>query len=247
MEETQIEIEDKVKVIPKRSIYPEPPKPVNWFAWLALPLVFMLGLGSGWLIWGGSSAGSAPVVQIPEKITRFDVSVDDDPSIGPADAPITIVEFSDYQCPYCIRWYEMVSSRLLADYKGKIRFVYRDLPLSSIHPYAQSAAEAANCAGEQGAYWPYHDALFGGKYGLGMQAYDQYATELSLDVAAFDTCVAEHRYKGEVDADAGSATALGVNSTPTFYINGLIVVGAQPYEVFQQIIDKELAGEIPKN
>ncbi len=247
MEENEVEAGTEVEVFPKRSIYPKPPKPINWSAWLALPIVFLLGLGSGWFIWGSSSAQPATQVEVPEKVTRYDIPVDDDPSIGPADAPITIVEFSDYQCPYCKRWYDSVYSSLLADYKGKIRFVYRDLPLSSLHPDAQSAAEAADCAGEQGAYWPYHDALFGGKYGLGAPAYAQYARELNLDVAAFNTCTAEHRYKDEVDADASFATNRGITSTPVFFINGLYVVGAQPYEVFQQIIDKELAGEIPKN
>jgi protein-disulfide isomerase len=206
----------------------------------------VLGLGSGWFLWGKSAAQPAAQVQIDNQTTRYDVPVDGDPSIGPEDAAVTIIEFSDYQCPFCIRWHADSYNRLLTDYEGKIRFVYRDLPLSAIHPEAQPAAEAANCAGEQQAYWQYHDALFGGKYGLGTQAYDQYAAELNLDMAAFDTCVAEHRYKDEVDADANFVRNLGFTSTPTFFINGLVIVGAQPYEVFQQIIDKELAEETPQ-
>src|SRR5436189_2864220 len=158
MEENKVEVENKARVIHRRSAYPEPPGPVNLFPWVAMPLIFMLGLGTGWLIWGISAVSSTPLVKIPERVSRVDVSVDDDPSIGPADAPITIVEFSDYQCPYCIRWYDTVSSRLLTDYKDKIRSVYRDLPLTSLHPEAQSAAEPANCAGEQGAYWLDPDA-----------------------------------------------------------------------------------------
>lgn len=219
----------------------------DWIPWAAMPLVFLLGLGIGWVIWGRVPGAAGPEVQIPQNVTRYDIPDAGNPSIGPANAPITIVEFSDYQCPYCKRWYDTVSTRLMADYKDKIRFVYRDLPLSSIHPEAQAAAEAADCAGEQGVYWKYHDALFGAQYGLGGEAYTKYATELGLNMDAFAACVSEHRYKSEVDTDASFATSMGLNSTPTFFINGLAVVGAQPYEVFQQIIDKELAGEIPKN
>lgn len=244
MDEFEFENEDDDEEQPA----PEPSRSGSWFVWLSLPLLFVLGLGSGWLIWGRAPAAQAQTsadVQIPAQVTRYDVSTDDDPSLGPADAPITIIEFSDYQCPFCIRWYQTVSSRLLKDYQGKIRFVYRDLPLSAIHPEAQAAAEAADCAGEQSAYWQYHDALFSEKYGLGVDAYDRYATDLSLNTQAFNLCLAQHRYKSEVDADASYATDLGVNSTPAFFINGLYVMGAQPYEVFQQIIDKELAGQIP--
>jgi protein-disulfide isomerase len=231
---------------PRSSVYPSPASSRDQFLWLALPLVFALGLGSGWFIWGNSAGQPAAQVTITDQTTRHDIPVDDDPSIGPADAPVTVIEFSDYQCPFCIRWHDTVESRLLADYAGKIRFVYRDLPLSAIHPEAQGAAEAADCAGEQNVYWQYHDALFGAKHGLGAQAYVQYASDLNLDMQAFNTCVAEHRYKNEVDADANFAIGQGLNATPNFYINGINIIGAQPYEVFQQIIDKELAGNPPK-
>jgi len=222
--------------------------------WLViLPIVFFMGLGSGWLVWGRSLPAAAAAantadaqVKINENVKRYDVSIDGNPSIGPEDAPITIVEFSDYQCPYCVRWYQEVFSRLMETYKGKIRFVYRDFPLYSIHPNAESAAEAANCAGEQNAYWQYHDALFVQKYGLGNEAYNQYAGELGLNAEQFSKCVNDHIYKAEVEADVAAASSLGVSSTPTFFVNGLAVIGAQPFEVFQQLIDKELAGEIPK-
>ena len=223
--------------------------PINWFRWLALPVVFLLGLGAGWLIWGSGGIPDLKAdtqVNISPDVKRYKIPTDGDPSIGPEDAPITIVEFSDYQCPYCVRWYQEVHKRLLEAYKGKIRFVYRDFPLYSIHPEAQAAAEAADCAGEQNAYWQYHDALFSQKNGLGNAAYLQYASELGLDADQFGKCVSERRYKAEVDADFKFATSSGVSSTPTFFVNGLAVIGAQPFEVFQQIIEKELAGEIPK-
>ncbi|RPH57116.1 MAG: DsbA family protein [Chloroflexi bacterium] len=216
------------------------------FLQLALPVVFALGLGLGWAIWGRAAAAK-PAVNIPEEVRRYDVPVDNAPALGPADAPITIVEFSDYQCPYCQKWYDEVLTRLLKDYENKIRFVYRDFPLPpSIHPEAQPAAEAAHCAGEQGAYWQFHNAIFSNKYMLSAQAYQKYAEELGLDLDAFNTCISDHRYKSVVEDNVNVAFSVEVGSTPTFFINGMKVVGAQPYAVFQQIIDKELAGEIQK-
>jgi protein-disulfide isomerase len=215
--------------------------------WLALPFAFLVGLFSGWLLWGlSASSAKNTQVTVDENVKRYTVSADDDPFLGPQDAPITIVEFSDYQCPYCTKWYQEVHSRLMKDYAGKVRFIYRDFPLYSIHPEAQSAAEAANCAGEQGAYWQFHDVLFGQNSELGVPAYTKYAAALGLNTSQFDQCVSDRKYKSEVEADYKYASSLGVSSTPTFFVNGLAVVGAQPYEVFQQIIDKELAGEIPK-
>lgn len=236
------------KIPARRSLRQKYPRSNNWTLWLVLPVVFLLGLGSAWLMWGRTMPTATPDAQVTinPDVKRYDVPTDGDPSQGPENAPVTIIEFSDYQCPYCARWYQDVYTRLMKDYQGKVRFVYRDFPLYSIHPEAEPAAEAANCAGEQGAYWQFHDALFGQKNGLGGPAYTQYARELGLNIDQFNKCVSEHRYKGEVDADFKFASNLGVSSTPTFFVNGLAIVGAQPFEVFQQIIDKELAGEIPK-
>jgi protein-disulfide isomerase len=190
-----------------------------------LPLTFIVGLSVGYLFWGRRPAVAQPQAaaqaqqQDQQNVQRYDVPVDDDPALGPANAPITIIEFSDYECPYCRRWHTEVFNQLRQEYGDKIRFVYRDFPLSSIHPDAEPAAEAANCANEQGAFWQYHDLLFSG--------------------------IDSGRYSQEVQADYQYASQLGVRSTPTFFINGLPVVGAQPYDVFKQVIDQELAGEIP--
>ncbi|NUM45001.1 MAG: DsbA family protein [Anaerolineales bacterium] len=180
-----------------------------------------------------------------QEIVRYDVPIDDDPFFGPATAPITIIEFSDFECPYCRKWHVEVFQRLLDTYPDQIKFVYRDFPLTSIHPNAFSAAEAANCAGDQGVYWPYHEQLFSMQLGLSQDAYTQYAEQLGLDMATFGACIAEGKHKDEIQADFEYAAQLGVRSTPTFFINGIAVVGAQPYDVFQQVIEKELAGEIP--
>jgi len=222
-------------------------------------LTFILGMGVGYVLWGTNlvldnssdiaSQAVGPVVEAPatqeQKFVRYDIPSDGFHAIGPENADITIVEFSDFQCPYCRRWHEEVYRSLFAAYPGQIRLVYRHLPLTSIHPEAFPAAEAAMCAGEQNAYWPYHDKLFS-DVSLGTDVYMNYAQELGLDMTAFETCIDEHRYQEEIQADSDFAINLGVRSTPTFFINGLAVIGAQPLDVFKQVIDKELAGEIPE-
>jgi protein-disulfide isomerase len=220
-------------------------------------LTFVLGLGAGYVLWGtdlvlgqgsqtASQAGAgvveAPVEAQPEFV-RYDIPSEGFYAIGPENAPITIVEFSDYQCPFCRRWHDEVYQPLLNEYPGKIRLVYRHLPLTSIHPDAFSAAEASMCAGEQNAYWPFHEKLFSSET-LGNGTYIQYAQDLGLDVTSFESCITDHKYQAEVQSDLDFAVNLGVRSTPTFFINGLAVVGAQPLDVFKQVIDKELAGEI---
>jgi protein-disulfide isomerase len=231
---------------------------------ILLPLAFLFGLGLGYLVWGrapvetaataaaeASSPGESEAQDreaassTPQQVIRYDVPADGDPALGPADAAITIIEFSDYECPYCQRWHVEVFDRLMETYADQVRLVYRDFPLTSIHPNAFAAAEAANCANEQGGFWGFHDRLFSMELGLSSQAYQQYARQLGLDEEAFRECLDSGKYKEEVQSDFDYAAELGVRSTPTFFINGIAVVGAQPYEVFQQIIDKELAGEIP--
>jgi protein-disulfide isomerase len=209
------------------------------YLYLFIPVAFVLGLGAGYLLW---SPKTPPVAADSGDSQRVTVSTDGDPSIGPADAPITIVEFSDYQCPYCQAWYQQTFDKLMASYPGKILFVYRDLPLP-MHPQAVPAAEAANCAGEQGAYWKFHNALFSGQYSLGRTAYEQYASDLGLDTAAFTACLDDHHTQAEVEADAADGARLGLSGTPSFVINGQILVGAQPFEQFKAIIDADLAAK----
>ena len=227
-------------------------------------LAFAAGVLLGYVVWGmpptGATAGNAvsaqaagqtsgPVVEAPvtpqTQYTRYNIPTQNFYSLGPANAPITIVEFSDYECPFCRRWHAEVYKPLLAAYPGKIRLVYRNLPLTSIHPDALGAAEAAMCAGEQDVYWKYHDKLFASE-SLGNSVYLQYAKDLGLNMTTFESCLNDHKYQKAIQTDSDFAINLGVRSTPTFFINGLAIVGAQPLDVFKQVIDKELAGEIPK-
>ena len=210
--------------------------------------VFVLGLVSGFLIWGGKTATVVAQGTIPEptqQVTRYSIEEGNNPSIGPADAPITIIEFSDYQCPYCQKWQSQVYQKLLDSYPTQVRLVYRDYPLISIHPEAVPAASAADCANEQGAYWKYHDKLFSYEFDLGKETYLKYAEKLKLDMTRFSECLESDRFKDEVMTDYQYASDLGVRSTPTFFINGIYLVGAQPFETFKKLIDQELAGEIP--
>lgn len=178
---------------------------------------------------------------VPEDTPRYEIPVlDSDPKTGSADAPIVIVEYSDFQCPYCQRHNAEVKPLLMEKYGDNILYVYKDFPLTSIHPQAFPASEAALCANEQEAYEPFHELLFSGTMELGPAAYLAFAEQLGLDMDGFTACVEEGRYTEEVQADLDYAVSLGVRSTPTFFINGIPVIGAQPYDVFVTIIESEL-------
>jgi protein-disulfide isomerase len=232
-----------------------------------LPLAFITGLTFGYIFWGRdlpaessapaaaatrqdadqpAAAANAAEAQPTPEFRRYDVPEDDDPVFGPAEAPITIIEFSDFECPFCRKWHVEVWPELQATYGDQIRLVYRDFPLTNIHDNAVSAAAAANCALEQEMYWPFSEKLFSMKLNLGRTTYQTYAEELGLDMDMFNECLEGGRYVAEVEGDFEYATGLGIRSTPTFFVNGIPVVGAQPFEVFKNLIDRELAGELPQ-
>jgi protein-disulfide isomerase len=169
------------------------------------------------------------------------VSVDDDPFMGPEDAPVTIVEFSDFQCPYCERAFTDVLPQVLDTYGDQVRLVYRDFPLTQIHPQALPAAIAADCANDQGKFWEYHDLLFSNQSALDDASLKSYADQLGLDQTAFDECVSTQAPFEEIRNDYQDGVNYGVSGTPTFFINGVRVTGAQPFAVFQAIIDQALA------
>jgi len=162
-----------------------------------------------------------------------------DPVFGPAGAPVEIVEFSDFQCPFCAR-VQPALQKLRAAFPNRIRFVFKDLPLP-MHAEAFAAAEAAQCAHEQGKFWEYRDVLFAHQEALGREDLKRYAATLKLDTARFNTCLNEDRFKHLVQADIDESERYGASSTPAFFINGRLLNGAQPYEAFERIVREELA------
>ena len=221
------------------------PKHTTFSALIAgLPLMFIAGLFVGFQLWGKPNvqadlaAGSASA-----EVPRYEIQISaDDPVIGSENAPVTIIEFSDYECPYCQRYHSQTYQQILSTYGDQIRYVYKDLPLSSIHPNAVSAANAAHCAYEQNAFWEYHNLLFSMQLGLSDNAYNGYAQQLGLDAASFEECLNEGRYIETVMQDTSILTAINAPlSTPTFFINGQYLAGAQPFSEFARLIDAELA------
>ena len=162
-----------------------------------------------------------------------------DPVRGGASAPVTIVEFSDYQCPFCAR-VNPTLDRIRQTYGDKVKIVFKDFPLPN-HAQAPKASEAAHCAGEQGKYWEMHDRMFADQRALNVPQLKQSAVALGLDAAKFDQCLDSGKHAAVVAAGLAQGERLGVNSTPSLYINGRALIGAQPFEAFKQIIDEELA------
>ena len=168
--------------------------------------------------------------------------IDDDAVKGSKDAKVTIVEWSDFECPFCERFYSQTLGKIMEEYvdTGKVKFVYRDFPLS-FHKNAQKAAEAAECAGEQGKFWEMHDMLFERGVSGGVNSFKQYAKELGLNANEFGQCLDSGKMANEVVKDTRDGEALGIQGTPGFIINGQLVSGALPFENFKQVIDAELA------
>lgn len=190
-----------------------------------------------------SLSGNQPTVKV-------EVSADDDSFLGPENAKVTIIEFSDYQCPFCRSFWRDTLNQIKEKYidSGKsVKFVYRDFPLS-FHPMSQKYAEAAECAGDQNKYWEMHDKIFFEQDKLGqgtISAYTEddlkkWAAEISLKVSEFNQCLDSGKYVNEVKKDFDDGSKAGVNGTPSFFINGKVLVGAQPIQAFIQIIDLEL-------
>ncbi|HEX5042529.1 MAG TPA: thioredoxin domain-containing protein [Candidatus Polarisedimenticolaceae bacterium] len=160
------------------------------------------------------------------------------PARGPEGAPVTLVEFSDYQCPFCKRAHDTVE-QLVAAYPKDIRLIFMDYPLP-MHNRAAAAAEAARCAGEQGKYWEYGDNLMKTAGDLSDENLKQRAVDLSLDASAFETCISSSKHEPAVQSDFTEGNRVGVSGTPTFFINGRMIVGAKALEDFKQIVDDEI-------
>ena len=230
---------------PETAPVPDP----NRKLYLLLPVTLLIGVLIGYAIWGMDTtseqtaqvpaADSAAIVTTePGEMQRFPVNADDDPYIGPINAPIQIIEFGDYNCGYCRKFHTESLQTLLDAYPGQIQFVYRDFPI--LGQTSLDASVAANCAGEQGMYWEYHEQLYSGQLALGAEAFATYAEALNLDPGQFSECVNGETQTEEIIADAEFVASLGARGTPVFFINGLPLIGAAPLEQFYAIIDSEL-------
>ncbi|NQV13706.1 MAG: thioredoxin domain-containing protein [Parcubacteria group bacterium] len=220
--------------------------PKNNTFWVPVAIILAGAIIAGSVIYSGNADLTGSVEEAlpeppapPEPGTEeFEVSIDDDTVKGSKDAKVQIVEFSDYECPYCARNAETIE-KIAEEYGDKVAIVFRDFPLD-FHADAQKAAEAAECAGEQGKYWEYHDELFANQDSLEVPDLKGYAKELKLKTAAFDKCLDSDQQKEEVENDMTDGQAVEVTGTPATFINGRKISGAYPFEDFAKIIDEEL-------
>lgn len=184
---------------------------------------------------------AGPSVRVMLDSPRFEIMLSDkDPSLGSRSAPVTLVEFSDFQCPFCLR-VAPTMKQIRAAYGDKVRIVWKDFPLTQIHPQAFKAGEAGQCAAEQGKFWEFHDRVFENQQAMQLDDLKRYAASVGVDADRFNTCLDTSRHAEVVRDGVAQGTRLGINSTPTVFINGRRVSGAQPYEVFAAIIDEELS------
>ena len=217
-------------------------------------VLFVISLATGGFGTGSGSSGNGnpnpspnPTPQAPQApgetgdVKNLDLS--NNYFKGDEDAKVVIVEFSDFQCPYCGRFYEQTLSQIDDNYvkTGKVKFYYADFPLDSIHPNARPAANAARCAGEQDKFWEYHDKVFENQETLSNDNFKKWAQELGLDTSKFNDCFDSKKYDGEVNKDLQEGSSNGIQGTPGFIINDKILSGAQPFSAFQQVIEAELA------
>ncbi len=213
--------------------------------WLPIAIVIAGALVAGAVVFKDDKPsqdedlkGKAKVEEQEEGAEVVEVSIDDDAIRGDENAKVTIVEFSDYECPFCAKA-EPTMKKILKNYEGKVRWVYRDFPMS-YHKDAQLASEASEAAHAQGKYWEYHDLLY--KYNDSLKKADliKYAEKLGLNMEQFKSDLESGKFKDEVVKDFEDGEVAGVDGTPCFFINGTKVVGAQPYEKFAEVIDAEL-------
>ena len=197
----------------------------------AVALVLGVGFGVGL---GRVSASATASTQSGAPVN---VDIKGRPYRGADNAPVTLVEFTDYECPYCKRHFQLTLDTLLALYGTKMKYVIRNFPLTSLHAHAQKAAEAAECALDQGKFWEYHDLLFRRSPALRADSLKAYAAEVGLDVTAFTACLDSRQKRSVVARDVKDGRHYGVSGTPTFFINGRILIGAQPVDAFRAYID----------
>ena len=243
------EKEETVIIINKITLW-------KWFSGILGMLLILSIFTSGFGLSSDSPTKAAVVAPTPSKaaqptpsipsarVTDMETLADDNPFLGEKDALVTIIEFSDYECPFCERFYKQTLPSIKSTYieTGKVKFVYRDFPLG-FHSQAEPAAIAANCAGEQEKYFQFHDKIFdnGGAGGKSNADYKKWAQEIGLDVPKWEKCTNDPAQKQEIQKDIDDGSAAGISGTPGFIINGKLLSGAQPFSAFQQVIEGELS------
>lgn len=208
---------------------------------------FAAGFGVAWLLLGtGAWARHAPaqIAAAGPPIEVGNIPTAGRPSLGSPAASVTIVEFTDYQCPFCRRHFQATLPAILAVYGPRIRYVVRNYPIPSLHPAAPKAAEAAECSHDQGKFWPYHDRLFRAA-DLDQPSLKRYAAEVGLDTVAFDRCLDTGAKAQLVAQDVRDARDYGARGTPAIFVNGRLFAGARPFEVFAAYLDSLLSGPAP--
>ena len=204
---------------------------------------------SATIVWSKTVAPKTGTAQIASNPDSIEISADDDPFLGPRDAKITIIEFSDFQCPFCRSFWRDSLPQIKEKYidRGKVKFVYRDFPLD-FHPASMPAAQGGECAREQSRFWEFHDKIFKeqdekGEGTIQFTSNDlkKWAEEIGLDSNKFNQCLVSGKYHQEVQKDYSDGVNYGVTGTPTIFINGRKLVGAQPFENFAALIEEELS------
>ncbi|VVB54992.1 Thioredoxin [uncultured archaeon] len=192
-------------------------------------------IAGSYLIKAGAAGGAGRYLHPP--------TAGNSPVLGSPTAKVTIIEFSDFQCPYCGKFFTDTYPSIKKDYvdTGKVKIAFKNLPLTSLHANAEKAAEASECANEQGKFWEYHDKLFANQNALDIASLKKYATDLGLDAAKFNDCLDTAKYASTVQKDTADAEAVGVSGTPSFFVGDTALSGAQPYANFKQVIDEQLA------
>ncbi len=214
--------------------------------YLYLGLGIVIGFGAGYAsamafnVRAAVAPDAARALPSFAELATVEVGMEGRPYRGPDDALVTLVEFTDYECPYCGQYFRETYPNLLTEYEGKLGYVVRNFPISALHPQAQKAAEAAECAYEQGKFWEYHDLLFERAPVLGVLSLKAYAADLGLDTGTFNTCVDSGRKADMVAQDMEDGIEYGVGATPTFFLNGRRLVGAVPLADFKSYMDAAL-------
>lgn len=220
------------------------------FVLAALLIVFMFmfftknPVTTGNVVNEGPGAQPTPGEQLPPQTGRVDVKIGDSPVKGKKDAPVTLVEFSDYQCPFCGRHYQQTYPQILKEYidSGKVKLVFKDFPLG-FHENAQKSAEAARCVREQKGdegYFKMHDKMFENQQNLVVDNLKKFAREIGADGAKFDSCLDSGKFAKAVQEDMAYGSSIGVQGTPAFFVNGKLISGAVPYAQFKSVFDAEL-------